>query len=67
MTPTNTRSKPTEYEVSVKCKVCGGEAEVFLDDNGACGDPECCGERSYYIAYKCKDEKCKNPRETIYV
>lgn len=21
----------------------------FLDDNGACGDPECCGEVEYYM------------------
>jgi hypothetical protein len=22
---------------------------VYLDDDGACGDPECCGSPSYYI------------------
>lgn len=29
----------------------GADGNVwFLDDNGACGDPECCGERSYYMS-----------------
>ena len=44
-------------------KDCDGEIDVELDDDGACGDPECCGSPSYHIVIHCK--KC-GKRESIY-
>lgn len=38
-------------------KECGGEIIVVLEDDGGCGDPECCGSISYHIHIKCM--KCK--------
>lgn len=35
---------------------CGGDIELIDCDDGACGDPECCGGTSYYITARCK--KC---------
>lgn len=31
------------------------ESVLELDDDGACGDPECCGAPSYYLAVKDAD------------
>jgi len=41
---------------------CDGEVKLYGWDNGACGDPECCGEREYGVVAKCL--KC---RKTITV
>lgn len=41
--------------VLMSCKVCGGTGTVELvhGDNGACGDPECCGGYEEYITFLC--------------
>ena len=38
----------------VICKKCGKEANLKLDDDSGCNDPECCGGRSYWIEAKCE-------------
>lgn len=35
-----------------KCKNCGVEAIFETRDNGACGDPECCGPYEEYTILK---------------
>lgn len=37
----------------IKCEKCGKEGKALLDDDGACGDPECCGYRTYYYKLEC--------------
>ncbi len=41
---------------------CGGKLTltVALDDDGACGDPECCGYPSYHVTGKLECSRCKN-------
>ena len=46
-----------------KCLKCGGDSEVYLDDDGGCSDPECCGGPSYHAAIKCPNCLIE---ETIY-
>lgn len=36
-----------------KCKKCGRDAEITLEDDGGCSDPECCGGASYWIEISC--------------
>lgn len=38
----------------IKCEKCGKEHELELQDDGACGDPDCCGARSYYYSITCE-------------
>jgi hypothetical protein len=42
--------------VCLKCN--SEEVEIDTDDNGACGDPECCGERAEWSIAHCV--KCGN-------
>jgi hypothetical protein len=44
-------------------KDCGGEIEVKMDGNNACGDPECCGAYEEKPVLTCK--KC-GKHEKIY-
>ena len=37
------------------CKKCGTRAIFQQHDNGACGDPECCGEYREWVVVKCED------------
>ena len=39
------------------CKKCKVKAEIIEEDNGACGDPECCGAVSEWAVAECP--KCK--------
>lgn len=32
---------------------CKEKCTIKLDDDGACGDPECCGDTRYYITVTC--------------
>lgn len=41
----------------VKCSKCGKDAKIILVDNGACGDPECCGDYKQWTEFHC--EYCK--------
>jgi hypothetical protein len=47
-----------EDKFTIMCKKCGGKAEMTLEDDSACGDPECCGDRSSWVAINCKN--CDN-------
>jgi len=37
-------------------KDCGGLVTATLEDDGGCGDPECCGETRYHVELIC--DKC---------
>jgi hypothetical protein len=39
------------------CKICRIPAEIEKTDNGACGDPECCGTVIEYYVLSCPE--CK--------
>lgn len=40
---------PKSYDYDTEGIVLGMDGKLYeLTDNGACGDPECCGERTYY-------------------
>lgn len=48
-----------EHFTAPTCKKCGAEAEIYIDDNGACGDPECCGEYEEYAVLICPSCKVR--------
>jgi hypothetical protein len=50
---------------NVTCKKCGSPAKVVHDDNGACGDPNCCGEREYWIEIRCTNKECKETETEV--
>jgi hypothetical protein len=41
----------------IRCIKCGELAKLEKDDDGACGDPECCSGREEWVNAVCK--KCK--------
>lgn len=45
------------FSVSVVHDKCGEPARLVQEDNGACGDPECCGAYETWIEAHC--DKCK--------
>lgn len=49
---------------TVICRTCKSEATVGMGDDGACGDPECCGAASYRLEIHCKN--CPQ-HETVYL
>ena len=42
-----------KIKYKVICKKCNEECELKLEDDDACGDPECCGSPSYHIEVIC--------------
>lgn len=45
-----------KFDVKITCTNCGSDAEISLEDDGACGNPKCCGPRSYWLEIRCS--KC---------
>jgi hypothetical protein len=48
-----------------KCKTCGTPAEITQENDGGCGNPECCGERIEWTELKCP--KCYLTENLRYV
>lgn len=44
--------------VAPTCRVCGVNAVLFLEPDGACGDPECCPQTEH-IAIACPNLECE--------
>jgi hypothetical protein len=42
-----------EDRFDIRCRKCGGEAELESDSSG-CNDPECCGGATYSVTATCK-------------
>lgn len=40
-------------DYKIICNKCGSECEYSMEDDGACGDPDCCGCASYWVEVKC--------------
>jgi len=45
------------------CNVCKTECQIEFHDNGACGDPDCCGEFEEWVVLFCP--KCTAHEELI--
>lgn len=45
-----------------RCKSCGQIAQVILEPDGACGDPECCPQSSS-AEYLCPNMECSTTTE----
>jgi len=42
------------------CKECGFYGLIQLNDDGACGDPDCCVSPIFHIEISCTNKDCKN-------